>query len=351
MMEVQKEQRIIVDGPKLHLPIRFDVSDPTWPAHLRDHGYVVIANAANEAEIQRAKDLFWEFVDRSGRGAQRSRPETWDAYRWIGSSDTGIIHSYGIGQSQFMWLLRSLKPVVKAFRTIWSIDDVITSFDGAGVFRPWQYDSSWLTLGGWYHTDQNALAFSGLQTIQGLLTLYDVDEMTGGFVVIPDSHLDHEGLCQRAKCKPTTGNFVQVPENDPILRFGLGPLLLKCSAGDLVLWDSRTIHCNCPALARPPTETTRTKESTLSKLLSRMSLFSNPTPSRDWDIIRLVGYICMTPRSFATPEILEKRKGAFKGQLTTTHWPQNCLITSRFVKDSEPVPQNFELSPEQLELV
>lgn len=56
------------------------------------------------------------------------------------------------------------------------------------------------------------------------------------------------------------------------VKHGFQPKLVCCSAGDLVLWDSRTVHCNSPAL-EPDAQ-------------------QQAVP----DFIRAVAYVCMTPR-------------------------------------------------------
>ena len=43
------------------------------------------------------------------------------------------------------------------------------------------------------------------------------------------------------------GDFVPVPLDDPVLAGGAR--LVCAQPGDLVLWDSRTVHCNTPALS------------------------------------------------------------------------------------------------------
>jgi ectoine hydroxylase-related dioxygenase (phytanoyl-CoA dioxygenase family) len=58
--------------------------------------------------------------------------------------------------------------------------------------------------------------------------------------------------------------------------------------GDMVLWDSRTMH-----YARLP----------------------------QGNQIRHAQYICMTPSRFATPDALELRKRCFDEYRGTTHWP------------------------------
>ena len=46
--------------------------------------------------------------------------------------------------------------VKEAFANILGDDNLLTSFDGANVFRPWKYDASWKTKQSWFHTDQLA---------------------------------------------------------------------------------------------------------------------------------------------------------------------------------------------------
>merc|ERR1712233_70051 len=62
----------------------------------------------------------------------------------------GIIWAKGAGQSSLNWYCRTRPRVVQIFADIWSaqsqyrhhgmkfdIDDMLTSFDGFSVFRPW----------------------------------------------------------------------------------------------------------------------------------------------------------------------------------------------------------------------
>ena len=69
---------------------------------------------------------------------------------------------------------------------------------------------------------------------------------------------------------------------------GCEMIKVNMDPGDLVLWDSRTIH-----YAKLP----------------------------EGDTIRHVQYICMTPRAFAEDEALEAKKYCFENYLGTTHWP------------------------------
>ena len=118
-----------------------------------------------------------------------------------------------------------------------------------------------------------------------------MNQHTGGFCLIPDSHKQHDNLLQVAG--EGNRNFVKVPVDFPEL--SRPQVLPICRAGDMVLWDSRTIHCNTPAFERPIT--------------------SSNEP------LRMVGYVCMTPRSLADEATLAARIKIFERGLSTSHWP------------------------------
>lgn len=68
---------------------------------------------------------------------------------------------------------------------------------------------------------------------------------------------------------------------------GVTEIKVESEAGDLILWDSRTIHFNCA-----------------------------PTGDRT----RVVVYVCMAPASHASKETLERKAEIFEQRLATTHW-------------------------------
>jgi hypothetical protein len=93
------------------------------------------------------------------------------------------------------------------------------------------------------------------------------------------------------------------------------PRLVKCKAGDLVVWDSRTFHCNTPALVY--------KE-------------RNITSNEQVELLRIVAYICMSPLSMFTPDMEEcqnleefrqLREQFVRDRKTCTHWPLE-LVTA-----------------------
>lgn len=69
---------------------------------------------------------------------------------------------------------------------------------------------------------------------------------------------------------------------------------VNTKAGDFILFDSRTFHCN----AVPKTKT-----------------------------LRVCTYICMLPTKKIVPQILELRQLAFKNKRTTSHHPGSGFRT------------------------
>jgi hypothetical protein len=67
----------------------------------------------------------------------------------------------------------------------------------------------------------------------------------------------------------------------------------------MIFWDSRLIHCSTHAL-------------TTSSEVD--SLVSSQTP------LRLAAYISMTPRNWATDEVIQTRVKAYCLGMTTSHW-------------------------------
>jgi ectoine hydroxylase-related dioxygenase (phytanoyl-CoA dioxygenase family) len=286
---------------------QFELEDTVnWLRYLDSHGYVVIKNVASKEDCIQADSLFWDFVESLPRNEdlqnRRNDPSTWENKRWFPSTDYGLANGYGFGQSKFLWHTRLLPKVEMAFNNIWGLDkQLLVSYDGGNAFRPFRQNPSWKTKGGWWHVDQNAThdAGRGKVCIQGLVSYTNADESTGGLCVIDGSHYFHNELCERVKearlMGPDASDFLMVPVEDPVLSSG-NKIMICCSAGDLVLWDSRTVHCNHPAL-----DNAKDSEQPADKLL------------------RLVGYVCMTPAEWASSEVLEKRRQAFIHNESSSH--------------------------------
>ncbi|CAJ1387105.1 unnamed protein product [Effrenium voratum] len=262
--------------------------------HLAEYGYAVVPQVLGAQELQVAEDLLWDFLHAEAAW-QRRAPDTWtdDSLARLGQPWRGIINGRGVGQCDLSWFIRTRAKVQQAFAGIWGTDELITSFDGINVFRPWHAGFS-KTEGGWFHVDQGATQ-QGRCCVQGLVSLYDQNERTGGLVVKPKSHLRHQELCELSKGGE---DFIGVPEDHPLLE--LPETLVSCRAGDLVLWDSRCLHCNTPA--------------------SDM-----PDRPRD-ELLRACVYVCMTPKAWCPEKALEQRRKGYELRVTTSHWPHRHVM-------------------------
>mmetsp|Transcript_58271 Transcript_58271/g.103564 ORF Transcript_58271/g.103564 Transcript_58271/m.103564 type:complete len:612 (-) Transcript_58271:115-1950(-) len=248
-------------APPLPLPHatgekRFEPGDPAALDHLEEHGYVVVKEVLDPQEVEHAVSLFWQWLAEFSAGRiRRDSPQTWGGSAWPCNPANGVCAAGGLGQSHFMWHIRLQPRVLEAFAGIWKLDnveDLLMSFDGACAFRPPEIDASWRTRGNWFHVDQNGQTTgSDRVCVQGFVTLMDSTPDTGGLVVLPGSHRHHAELFQRweQRAKGREGDFFVVPRPDPLLEgdTAIHPRLVCAKAGDLVLWDSRCIHCNVPA--------------------------------------------------------------------------------------------------------
>eukprot|EP00971_Amphidinium_carterae_P256231 5087384-Amphidinium_carterae.1 len=93
-------------------------------------------------------------------------------------------------------------------------------------------------------------------------------------------------------------DFVKPGESSSVL--AMPKKLVTCKAGDLVLWDSRTVHCNTPALSTPITPGNR--------------------------LLRACAYVCMTPKAWADERTLEDRRKGYEIRVTTSHWPHTDVM-------------------------
>lgn len=278
---------------------RFGLEDAeAWLAHLEEHGYCVIAGVADAAARARSTALLWDFLEaQPGTRVRRGEPATWGEADWLPCPRTGLLGGRGAGQSDFCWSLRLLPGVRAAFAALWGTDDLLVSFDGANVFLPWSERPERRTDGCWWHVDQNAFlpGKAGRVCVQGLVTLTDATAASGGLCVIPGSHWEHRAVCARAGGAALRRDFLPVAAGDEALAGG--GRLVTARAGDLVLWDSRCVHCNTPGDGG-----------------GRMD-----------ELLRVAGYVCMTPAAFAAPAVLEQRRRAFLEHVGTNHWPHEFL--------------------------
>eukprot|EP00913_Durusdinium_trenchii_P012394 g11635.t1 len=152
MLPVKAEKAAEPPPVQLHEARRFrvDTEREAFLQHLEEEGYAVVADVLSEQDIGHARSLLWDFLEALPQTrVRRDDVKSWGCKRdWLPDERNGILNGFGFGQSDFMWFLR-LRPKVKdAFAAVWSTNDLLVSFDGGNVFRPWRFDPAWRTLGG-----------------------------------------------------------------------------------------------------------------------------------------------------------------------------------------------------------
>lgn len=373
-------------------PTRFDITDPQQAAamlaYLDEHGYAIVANVADSEQIVKGISSFWDFWEEVKCRGPIKRDDLSSWKYWMANAANGIAGGYsGSNHNEFSWNSRTLPLVKTAFAKIWDDEEeLIVSYDACGAFRPFSHNKGWLTNGGWWHVDQNhqrGAHRQGKVTVQGLVTYYDATAETGGLCVIPGSHRHHAEVCMRAPSARMNIDYVSIPRNDPVLT-SQQAILVCAKAGDLILWDSRTVHCNTPALAEVnyysdllrqsaaalqkqneqaetatmesacedtntvtdvPSGSTAaivtekgtsavlpaaeiTEPSTPPAPPTPSALPALHTPSEPPALLRLVSYVCMVPRSHASADILRKRKQGFLHRMPTPHYPTTECFAS-----------------------
>jgi len=322
-----------------HVP-RFEAGSQESLDHLESEGYVVIANALSPAEAQQSLDLTWDYLEQLGTGIDRNDMSTWGDDRWPIVTSGGIVPSLGIGHSAAQWFTRSIPSIKKAFVSIWEDEDLLVSFDGMALWRPTDVDPEWATTrgGSWLHVDQHPITRPGFHCVQGAVSLMASSPATGGNILIPGSHKWFADIpttySERLGRLPVTLDHFRFPADDPRLQ-DTPPIMCHMEAGDMMLWDSRTVHCSSPGIEPAPAS-------------------DSAVPS----LIRAASLVCMMPKSRASDEVIAQRRAAVPTRTSTTNWSDRFLSTDTYSEmtgaddlarfELPPVPQ---LTEDQLALV
>ncbi len=292
--------------------------------YLQTEGYVVIANALSVEQAEHALSLLWDYLEELGTGIDRTDPDSWGDDRWPTAVHGGILPSYGIGHTAAQWFIRDVPDVKASFAAIWDTEDLLTSFDGVTLWRPWARNPDWKTnLGSsWLHIDQHPIGRPGMHCVQGLVNLLPTSQATGGNVVVPGSHhrfadipKDYEE--RLARIHPSIDHF-RFPNDDPLLA-DTQPIIAHMQPGDLMLWDSRTIHCSSHGLE---------------------------DSDEQQQLLRAASLICMMPRAKSNDEVIAQRKQAVNQLISTTNW-SDCFVNAdeELLPPSVPDRERYRLPP------
>lgn len=289
-------------------------------------GVAVVRGALTPDEIVVARDLKWKMLRELSAGRMTPQnPQSWSFLYDLYPLHSMLIQHWGVGQSELAWHVRQASGVSAVFSKIWDdtpVEDLITSFDGLSVHLPPETTKrGWYRGSVWLHTDQ-APGRPDLECIQGLVNLYDVRPGDATLKVLRGSHnLVAAYATQFGRTQDTDDwNRMNPTELDWFRQQGCVEENVLAGAGDLVLWDSRTVHQGM-----------------------------EPLPCRQQPNTRCVVYVCMLPRDTATPKILQKRIDAFTAGRATTHWPNKAKLFPKTPRTyGGQLPQVGILTPPQI---
>jgi hypothetical protein len=314
---------------------RFAPGDAEALSYLDEQGFVVFANALSSGEADQAMSMLWDYLEELGTGVDRNNSNTWDDDRWPTAVHGAILPSIGIGHCAAQWFIRDVANVKRCFSQVWDDEELLVSFDGVSLWRPWAENEQWRTNEGltWMHIDQHPIGRPGKHCVQGLVNLLPTDAGIGGNMVVPGSHRLFEKIPQLyeerlGRIHPSIDHF-RFPSNDPLLG-EYQPIVAHMEPGDLMLWDSRTIHCSAAG-----------------------SVGSSPQ-----GILRAASLICMMPKAKSNPQVIAQRKAAIETRTSTTNWSDRFTDADQFPqilaaenRDQYIWPKVPELNANQLRLV
>lgn len=244
-----------------------------------------------------------------------------------------IFPFYGAGHSTFQWYLRSRYSVQDVFATIHNVgrDELITSFDGMILWTEAdkdRVDSNSFDDKGWFHIDQNPQQKPEFASFQGLVNLIPVTEGSGGNVLVMGSHkmFPHHylqqpqkiessahdvGLFYRERLKEINGDdWLEIDPHDHALLQEESVVMCLLGAGDMIVWDSRLVHCSHPG--RSSTKGGGKNENDLSMM--------NDGELQNQGLTRAAGLVNMIPRAKCTFNVHTERMQAVQNARTLTHW-------------------------------
>ena len=283
---------------------RFDFTDPTWQSHLKNLVFCVIKSVADEHQVSEARSLYWDDIEGNNPIVRRDDAKTWrdrkvrgvkqsESSQWALSS-TGIV-SGCLAQGTGAWYVRGLPLVKQSFLQIWNDEDLIVSMDCVLIWRPWvgNHSCGMVPITEGLHLDQNPYSKPELECVQGMVPLYEVTPGTGGLAVVPGTHMEKD----KEWCKQFAGqgDWCPLSLDDPMQG---KERLVVASAGDLILWDARTVHGGIVGHGED-------------------IIAEDGTPQ----LARLTQTVSMVPRSRASEACLEARKEGFKAGITFNHSP------------------------------
>ncbi|KAI6084254.1 hypothetical protein F4821DRAFT_262052 [Hypoxylon rubiginosum] len=226
-----------------HGPITLKGSYGDWRDELAASGYAVIREAIpRERAVQyQRKALDW--LTSFGTPLDLGDPRTWTTENLPVQSKLNTFDNYCAVHEKFMWDARTEPGVVDAFAKVWGTDELLVSFDSLNVTLPNRKDRP--ARAPWPHVDQSPLK-RGVYCVQGIINLSPAGPEDGSLMCLPRSNALFDEFFD-TQTRPESWEEkdwrrFSVEEMKWWAIKGLRPVKVEAQPGDLILWDSRTVH-------------------------------------------------------------------------------------------------------------
>lgn len=283
-------------GQKLTISFRKTLQCTDWRADLAKNGYAVVKGAIPHARAVSYQQKAFEWLKSFDTGLDLEKPETWIKENLPVQSKINTFATYGVPHERFMWEARMEPGILKPFETLWGTDELLASFDSLNITFPNRKDVP--RKPAWEHIDQSPLR-RGLHCVQGIINLSTSGPEDGGLVVYPGSHLLNDEFFDTQTDKTTWEPLDRYMfSKDQLYWFAernIKPFKVCADVGDLIMWDSRTVHYGSE-------------------------------PSEASNTIRTAIYAAYTPAHLATAETLKTKADIFEEWGGTTHWPHDNVV-------------------------
>jgi len=201
--------------------------------------------------------------------------------------------------------------LIKAFATIWGTEDLLVSYDGTNVSLPFPEGELVNEAGAaWPHVDQSPnRRFK--HCVQGIMNLEENGPDDGGLMVLAGSLPLYNQFFEEHEGDAPPEGFSwrdSYKHNEEQLQWfydkGCKWVKVEAHPGDLILWDSRTIHYGAAAKGNRA---------------------------------RVATYVCYKPASDIQPEMMEARVKATNDFIGTSHDPLLFRMTgNKIAAKSQP---------------
>ena len=280
-------------------------------AALRRYGVAVWPSGLPRERLRATADGLLTVLRETFPGFEPNDPATYQHLRNHGLVHGMLVQTHGLGWAQPVVDVRQDPAIVDAFVQLWNLRmaetgrpatltaaDMLSSADGVAAYfnhtdlrGGFQRNSEWLH---WDRAPGDGKAWS----VQSFLNLFPHQEGGAAFQCLPKSHRDQAEFAVRFP--DTAAKRFHMLDDQAQVDFyvrerGRAHVCIAAEPGDLVLWDSRTIHAG----RAPP----KPKAKTPSRLYRRLAI-----------------YVSMQPARLASPRDLKRKRRAYAPLRSPTHY-------------------------------